>query len=382
MFTKGFVKTAYLEKRPYKAKDIRLLDPHKEEEAWTAKIDGAHTIINMKKNKLPRLFSHRISKRTGDPIEYTQKLPHIQNKSPVTAELRGEVFAIDSKGNAVHPDTVTAMLNRGVDRSLELQTEKNLRTRVALIDVDTIGGKNVASKSFSFKRDFLEGIAKNNPDFMLPSMATTAKEKEQLLKKILSGAHPETKEGLIVHNLNEPEKPFSKAKIVQDHDVYVRRIYQEEGNRAPMAAGFEYSWDPDGEPVGKVGTGFSHAMKIDMLKNPEAYIGRAARVTAADLSKNKVLMKPSFQGWHVEKNIDKPEFAKQTVIINKSMSKDRIGAKSLAKPFADRLYTSRETGSSYRFRQLPPDKFIPGTFKTFKPKEGIAIVYGQLKKEK
>jgi len=385
MFIEGFLKIAYLEKRPYKSLEIGKLNPSKEDEAWTAKIDGAHTIINMKKGKMPRLFSHRISKRTGNPIEYTPKLTHIKNKSPVTAVLRGETFAVDEKGKAVHPDTVTAMLNRTVERSLELQKEKGIKTKVALIDVDEIGGKSAYNKPFEFKRKFMEGIAKKNPDFVLPSIAYTQSEKKTLLKKIQTHKLPETKEGLIVHNLHEPEKPFAKAKITADHDVYVTGIYKEESptGRQPMAGGFEYSWDPGGEMVGRVGTGFSHAMKVDMLKNPEDYIGRAAKVTAHDISRNKVLMKPSFQGWHVEKNIgDNPGFAKQTVIIDKSLVKDRAHAQTLAKPFADRIYTSRETGSSFRFRQLPPGKFVPGTFKTFKPKEGIAIVYGQLKKEK
>ena len=382
MFVTGFEKTAYLEKRPYKSVAIENLDPHKEDEAWTAKIDGAHTIINMKKGKLPRLFSHRISKRTNEPIEYTQKLQHIKRKSPETAVLRGETFATDSAGKAVHPDTVTAMLNRGFDRSLELQKEKGIKTRVALIDVDKIGNKDVRGASFGFKRKFMEGLVKKNPDFMVPEAAYTAPEKIKLLDEIKSGKHPETKEGLITHSISQPEMPFGKAKITSDYDVYIRRIYKEEGKagRKPMAGGFEYAWEPGGDPVGRVGSGFDHAMKADMLKNPEDYIGRAARVKAHDLSRNKVLMKPSFLGWHVEKNIDKPTMAKQTVIVHKSLSGNRDKAREIARGFSDRMYTARETGQSFRFRQLPPGKFVPGTFKTFSPKAGISIVYGELKK--
>jgi len=44
-------------------------------------------------------------------------------------------------------------------------------------------------------------------------------------------------------------------------------------------------------------------MKEDMMRNPKDYIGRAAKVKALDISKNKVLVKPSFDGWHVEKNL-------------------------------------------------------------------------------
>ena len=75
-----------------------------------------------------------------------------------------------------------------------------------------------------------------------------------------------------------------------------------------MAGGFTYAWEPGGKTVGKVGTGFNHAMKEDMLKNPDKYIGKVALVKALDLSKNKVLVKPSFAGWHVDKNIEASAF--------------------------------------------------------------------------
>lgn len=381
-FWLGFIKQAYLEKRPYKALEIGKLDPSKEHEAWTAKIEGAHTIVDLKAGKLPRLFSHRISKRTGNPIEYTPKLPHITEKSRLTATLRGETFAVDKDGRPVHGDVVTALLVSKTDRSHELQKELGIRTQTALIDVDKVNGKDVSHMPFTFKRKLMEQIVKANPNFILPDMATTTAQKKSLLKSILSKKHSQTMEGVVTHDLHAESKAFGKAKVIQDHDVYVRRIFTEEGTkpgRKAMAGGIEYSWEPGGEPVGRIGTGFDHATKEDMLKNPQKYIGRAVKANALDLSKNKVLVKPSFIGWHVEKNIgDEPQMAKQTVIISKNIANDREAAKAIAKQFADRLYTARETGQSYRFRQKPPEYFDPKSYKTFKPREGVAIVYGRL----
>lgn len=98
--------------------------------------------------------------------------------------------------------------------------------------------------------------------------------------------------------------------------------------------------------------------------------------------KSKPIHPSSFDTPELEKawltRMSPPGMVKQTVIINKAFAKGRAKAKALAKPFADRLYTARETGQSYRFRQLHPDKFVPGTFRTFKPTEGVSIVYGQL----
>lgn len=73
----------------------------------------------------------------------------------------------------------------------------------------------------------------------------------------------------------------------------------------------------------------------------------------------------------------------QSVIVDKSVAKDRKTAKEIARKFANRIYTSRETSDSFRFRQRPPEDFEKGSFKTKKiPKAGVSLVYGKLKKKK
>lgn len=74
--------------------------------------------------------------------------------------------------------------------------------------------------------------------------------------------------------------------------------------------------------------------------------------------------------------------AKQTVIVKKSVAPTRKAAKKIAKKHADRIYTSRETGQSFRFRQRPVSCFIEGTFRTAKLPNGVSIIYGVLKREK
>lgn len=69
---------------------------------------------------------------------------------------------------------------------------------------------------------------------------------------------------------------------------------------------------------------------------------------------------------------------KQTVIVQKSAAKTRAKAAKLARKYADRIYTSRETSTSWRFRQRPPDCFL--TMKTVCFKDGICLVVGKLKR--
>ncbi len=70
----------------------------------------------------------------------------------------------------------------------------------------------------------------------------------------------------------------------------------------------------------------------------------------------------------------------QVIIIPKTVAKRRPSAYSIAKKYSNKIYTSRETGKSWRFRVRPPKDFLPYSFRTFKiPDSGISLVYGTLK---
>ena len=74
----------------------------------------------------------------------------------------------------------------------------------------------------------------------------------------------------------------------------------------------------------------------------------------------------------------------QTIIVSKSSASTRAKAERLAKPHARKIYTSRETSTSWRFRQRPPSDFVKGSFRSFPlPGDpGIVLVYGKLKTQK
>ena len=65
----------------------------------------------------------------------------------------------------------------------------------------------------------------------------------------------------------------------------------------------------------------------------------------------------------------------------KSVKRTRAQAKKIAEQFKFRsIYTSRETENSYRFRQRPPEDFVPSSFRTKRlPEFGVSLVYGRLK---
>lgn len=73
---------------------------------------------------------------------------------------------------------------------------------------------------------------------------------------------------------------------------------------------------------------------------------------------------------------------KQTIIVSKSVVKTRKQAAKLAKPHATKMYTSRETSTSFRFRQRKPSDFKSNTFITAKVAPGVSVVLGVLKRGK
>jgi ATP-dependent DNA ligase len=156
---------------------------------------------------------------------------------------------------------------------------------------------------FKEKLEVLRHVEKELPHvFHLPRLATTTKAKEDLVKKIQMGQVPETREGVVVWNLNE-SRPPAKAKFSAEHDVYVRDFFPGKGRLGGVAVGgFLFSHTPTGPIIGKVGTGLSDAQRRDMQERPEQYVGTVARVKAQEKFRSGALRAPSFQGWHLDKN--------------------------------------------------------------------------------
>lgn len=276
-----------------------------------AKIDGAHNTFRLDAGGPVRVFSYRPTERDSGIIEHTHRfVPGLTARVPNHLDglvLRGELFAADPHtGRAREAVETGAVLNSGVWKSRDTQQHSPLRAIV--FDVARRKGQDVESIPYQEKLDILQKVHKALPFLELPPMASSTKEKVTLLNRIRTGQEPTTREGVVLWPL-QGGAPI-KAKFKPDHDVYVREIFPEQGARGEMAGGFAYSWSPTGKIVGRVGTGFNHELKKDMLANPEKYIGRVARVEAQSVyrdatspKKPGALRAPSFKDWHLDKGM-------------------------------------------------------------------------------
>lgn len=301
-----------------KYREIRpeAIDLNDQEQVMTPKLDGAHVLVNLpgKGDKFARVFSYRPTARETGLIEHTFKFQDFQKRkgsdSVRNTMVRAECWATDKDGKAIPAEQLGGLLNAGVLKSRQKQKEMGVQLRLTGFDVVRHNGRNMEKKPFAEKLEVLNRVNKVTRGFVeLPEIASTPDQKKKMLEDIKQRSRKDTDEGVVLHSINKAEPP-TKAKFKPDVDVYVRKVFDKpKGKARGHAGGFEYSFTPDGPIVGRVGTGFDHPARQDMLENPEKYIGRVAKVQSVRNTENrtdpsqmtKALRAPSFQGWHLDK---------------------------------------------------------------------------------
>ena len=258
------------------------------------KVDGAHALVVLQAGKRPRVFGYRKSKR-GDVLEYTHKIPGLfQNKVPKGTKatvLRAEVYLADKNGKALPAQRTAAILNSGVQRARNLQEGTG---GLQILPFDVVG----SNRSYEEKYNLVKELSSRMPFLRTPDIAVSTKDKQRMVKDIRNGKHPLTREGVVLWSNKGP----TKAKITEDADVYVRKVFEGDGKYAGHAGGFYYSRTPNGPIVGKVGTGLSDAMRRDLWKSRGSLSGKVATIKFEKELPSGAFFAPVFTRWHPDKN--------------------------------------------------------------------------------
>lgn len=277
-----------------KLKDLTKKDISKylEEDkyAMQPKIDGAHNILILEKDKPARVISHRDSKRSDTGIiDHTHRfndLPLKPTPKDLAGVYRGEVYATSKRGRLIPAEELGGLLNSKIDKSLEKQENLGIKMRMALFGVP--GDK---------QEKLVEHLG---PMFEPMETAHKREEKEKLLESIRVGAHGKTEEGVVI--VNKDTGDALKYRFRPDYDVYIRKFFDGAGKFSGAGVGgFFYSTTRNGPIVGKVGTGFSDKLRAEMYKNPNKFIGRVATLHATRKTKTGALFQPSFVRMHLDK---------------------------------------------------------------------------------
>ena len=254
------------------------------------KIDGALQVLRWR-NEKPEILSHRLTK-DGRAIDRTEHLWGMRPDVPPPPgskglEFIGE-FAAEREGRPVPPSATAGYLNSMISKAV-MARNAGLGTKLRLFDVrggplpDPSGkssssgtnsqqpedsGANVPGRE---RRSILESVASSLPGVEVMPETTTREGARQMVREILAGTHPLTKEGIIFRG--EDGRPI-KGKFRDEADVIISSIFPGRGKFQGGPGGFSYSREPGGPEVGRVGTGFSDEMRRSL----EDYRGRVARI--------------------------------------------------------------------------------------------------------
>jgi len=285
----------------YKEKKVDAIDLGDENELMQGKVDGTQVLGAYEKGKPIRLLSYREAKSTPTKfLEHTFKVPFHDFKTPEALDktlVRGELYAVDRKGRAIPAEAVGSLVNANTWKSRQLQEERKERLRLVPFDVLKYRGKNVQDKPYSERFELLKRLVSKSPkDVELPETAFNEPQKYRLLKKILEGKLKQTQEGVVLWHRDQPVT--TKVKKNSDYDVHVRDVYP--STHEGWAGGFDYSLTPKGKVVGRVGGGFTHALREEMVNNPGKFKGRVAKVRAQGMFPSGALRAPEFSEWRID----------------------------------------------------------------------------------
>ncbi len=272
------------------------------------KVDGAHSLIELNAgNKPNRIYSYRTSVKTGLPIEHTHQVPVLRDlnipKELDGTILRADLFALDPRTSKPIPAAdVGGLLNMETFKSRFAQQFRG-ELQPFIHDIVKYKGKDVENEIYAKKLAMLHDVGEKT-GLHIAETAWTPEAKKKLIEKIKNEKHPLTREGVVEWDIAKPGGDPKKIKFKDTHEVYIRDIFKAQSKLGrQIAGGFKYSLTPEGPIVGKVGTGFKELMRQDMLKHPENYTGKVARVNSQEQFPSGALRAPSFYSLHVEKNL-------------------------------------------------------------------------------
>jgi hypothetical protein len=283
------------------AKDVaKLFD---EDYLHQEKIDGAAALYRVLADRI-EVLSYRPT-TTGRPIVHTYRVGGTTNvdipKHLVGSILRGELYGVrHSTGRAIPPQELGGILNAATAKSLRKQKSQGVDLRSRIFNILRYGKKPVGlEEPLAGRLEKLKEIMQYLPSskFSLPELAGTPEEQRALWKRITTGKHPLTHEGIVAWP-KAGGKP-TKVKLYDEHDVFVREIFPGTGKlEGTGAGGFEYSLEPEGPVVGKVGTGFSEATRKQMWETPDEFKGRIARIKSQGQFPSGAFRAPGLIAFH------------------------------------------------------------------------------------
>lgn len=203
-------------------------------------------------------------------------------KAIADGKLKGQCTMKHVKAGqeAIPIQELGGILNASLAESIRKQRKQKVKMRLAIFNILSQGKKPIGPEvPYTERLKMIQEILGHLPaeTFHVPESGTDPESKRRLFEAIQSGKNKRTREGVVV--VPETGVP-TKIKFMPESDVIVRGMVPAEPGKyqGVGVGGFEYSLPGADKVLGRVGTGLSDELRAAMLKNPEAYIGRTARI--------------------------------------------------------------------------------------------------------
>jgi hypothetical protein len=269
--------------------------------AFSSKIDGGQVTVNFGKKGV-EVFSHKPS-TTGQLVNHTYVTGADKAEVPKGLEgtqVRAEVYAM--KGRKVLPiQELGSIMNSAPEKALRRMKEEGITLRLAPLQVLRHKGDPVEAFPFKDHQRVLKAIVKQMPaNWRMPDVGYTKAKKEKMVQQIREKSHPLTEEGIVAWPTQAAGQPI-KLKFKDHAQVYIRELYamQRGGKAVNMMGGFRYSLTPKGKIVGRVGTGFSMALRKEMWQEKERMVGRKVVIESMGKYPSGAHRAPSFISFHL-----------------------------------------------------------------------------------
>jgi hypothetical protein len=301
-FTPTEEKYPISERKKYESLDIDKIDVSDPNMSLSPKYDGASAEIHLLPGRRPRVISTRKT-RAGGIIDHSAKFRELlefkvpKEIGPVV--LAGEVLALNKKGRFAGANVTAGILN---SETLKAREKVEQVGSIENFVFDIVRGLN-ADAPYEEKMNFIRYVSSVVPRMRPAEVAATSRDKANLIKRITSGKHPHTNEGLVSAVKRDSEIKLVKHKVLPETDVYIRDIISGTGRLKDSMGAIYYSHTPRGPIIGKVGTGFSDRNRDLIWKRKADLIGSVISLKSmGEYSKTGALRMPVFLRIHPDKN--------------------------------------------------------------------------------
>jgi hypothetical protein len=299
LITKASSKPDEWTKPPYIKKDQDLLvelasDPTKVAEV---KVDGAalEVVLGEREN---RIYSHRVSKRTGNLVEHTDRLPHLRDlRVPDLAGTKLRVEGYHRSGS----DFLSGTLNSKVERARWLQKHHGA-IKFAVFDVTYYKGEDVRNLPYEQREAIYTLVAERlKAAGVQPVRQAQTRNWERFFEETVDRQTIPT-DGIIVKGSDQAygEGPWIKVKPSNETDCVVVGLSEGLGRHSGRLGALTVE-TPDGKRV-QVGTGFSDWERQWIWDHKTDLVGETARVLFHVRAGEATATGPRFKDWHPDKS--------------------------------------------------------------------------------